>query len=161
MNYLRSLSRPFSAKLLSRVSNNLFIPRQQFHATRYVQGFEEFYETKKANEPTVTGRAWTAADLRRKSFEDLHALWWVMYKERNLLLTDKEKCRRLGRPVLAADESRYQKVKRGMAAIMRVLDERSKIEQYLIEEKEREQAQQEQKEQQKQLSDKDGRKQLQ
>jgi len=75
----------------------------------------------------VTGRAWTVADLRRKSFDDLHKLWFILYKERNLVLTERERVRRIQRPLSKLEDNRYIKVKRGMAAIKVVLKERSKI----------------------------------
>ena len=92
------------------------------------KGFDQFAEQKeKLDEVIHTGRSWTPADLRRKSFDDLHKLWFVLYKERNMLLSEREKIRRLGRPVSAKEESRYTKVKRSMGAIKFVLNERSKI----------------------------------
>ena len=95
-------------------------------------GFEEFFDQKeKPGEEIVTGRAWKAADLRRKSFDDLHKLWFVLYKERNLLLSERERLRRNQRPVSAKEEERYTKVKRSMGAIKFVLKERSKIKKML------------------------------
>ena len=62
-----------------------------------------------------------------QSFDDIHKLWFILYKENNLLLSEREKARRNVRPVLAVDEHRYIKVKRSMAAIKQVLGERQRI----------------------------------
>ena len=41
------------------------------------------------------GRAWTHRELRNKSWEDIHALWWICCKERNRLATEKAERARL------------------------------------------------------------------
>ena len=43
----------------------------------------------------VTGRAWTIDELRHKSWDDLHALWWVCLKDMNRTLTSKIEAERV------------------------------------------------------------------
>lgn len=64
------------------------------------------------------GRAWRSRDLRGKSNTDLHKLWYVLLKERNMLFTVRQEARRMQTAMPAPE--RVRKVRRGMAAIKQV-----------------------------------------
>jgi len=74
----------------------------------------------------ASGRPWTARELRRKSFQDLHVLWYVLARERNLLATQRQTVARYG----MKDRTRFSypdldlKCRTSMARIKQVLNER-------------------------------------
>ncbi|KAG6001357.1 hypothetical protein E4U21_004420 [Claviceps maximensis] len=71
------------------------------------------------------GRAWTVEELRKKSWEDLHSLWWVCCRERNMLATSKVELFKgklgFGDKEL---EARDEEVMKTMRAIKHALTER-------------------------------------
>lgn len=71
----------------------------------------------------VTGREWQARELRLKSFDDLHGLWYVLFKEKNMLQTERYCARANGKKF--TDAHRVGKVRRSMARIKLVLSERA------------------------------------
>ncbi|KAF8507513.1 MRP-L47-domain-containing protein [Hysterangium stoloniferum] len=71
-----------------------------------------------------SGRAWQSAELRRKSFKDLHTLWYILLRERNLIQTQRLELRRIGAPRLSFLKHRYNDCKMGMARIKHLLSER-------------------------------------
>lgn len=84
-----------------------------------MQPFQD-YITSKDDDVTI-GRPWSASELRAKSFEDLHKLWFVLLKERNMLYTIREQTPR-GERMVRGD--RIKKVKLSMNRIKVVLGER-------------------------------------
>ncbi|CAB9505286.1 39S ribosomal protein L47, mitochondrial [Seminavis robusta] len=70
------------------------------------------------------GRSWHARELRRKSFDDLHKLWFVLYKEKNALLTERQMCRR--NQIEFPQPERFRKAQKSMGAIKQVLGERKR-----------------------------------
>lgn len=93
-------------------------------------GVQQFYDTvTKPGERPVAGRAWRASELRLKSFSDLHKLWFVLLKEKNMLLTERLAARTsLPRgTVLFKNPLRLRKVKLSMARIQVVLSERQRV----------------------------------
>mmetsp|Transcript_29055 Transcript_29055/g.58148 ORF Transcript_29055/g.58148 Transcript_29055/m.58148 type:complete len:261 (+) Transcript_29055:191-973(+) len=92
-------------------------------STSPLDQFRDLVPREKRDTETV-GRSWTVKELRRKSYEDLHKLWYVLYKERNMLLTEANLARRHGYYMIQPE--RRLKVKKSMGAIKHVLGERKR-----------------------------------
>eukprot|EP00730_Choanoeca_flexa_P002404 TRINITY_DN11036_c0_g1_i4.p2 TRINITY_DN11036_c0_g1~~TRINITY_DN11036_c0_g1_i4.p2 ORF type:complete len:283 (+),score=42.35 TRINITY_DN11036_c0_g1_i4:1476-2324(+) len=73
----------------------------------------------------AVGRRWLARDLRLKSNEDLHKLWYVLLIEKNKLLTIKHECRRQGYNMPRPD--RFRKIRKSMEALKTVVQERELV----------------------------------
>jgi len=94
----------------------------------HTRGLEEFYDTvTKVNQHPVTGRPWRTSELRQKSFSDLHKLWFVLLKERNMLLSQRAEVRSTKDPTAFPLPYRLKKVKLSMNRIKVVLGERQRI----------------------------------
>ncbi|XP_046515581.1 39S ribosomal protein L47, mitochondrial [Equus quagga] len=116
----------FSLSLLPKNTPNVtsFHQCRLLHITLSRKGLEEFFDDPKnwGEEKVKSGAAWTCQQLRNKSNEDLHKLWYVLLKERNMLLTLEQEAKRQRLPMPSPE--RLEKVVESMDALDKVVQER-------------------------------------
>ncbi|CAG0891451.1 unnamed protein product [Cyprideis torosa] len=91
------------------------------------QGLREFFDHPKnwgLQERIKHGRSWKLEELRIKSNADLHKLWYVLLKERNMLLTMEHRCKEEYETMFSPE--RLDKVEDSMENLEEVVRERNK-----------------------------------
>ncbi|KAG6784961.1 hypothetical protein POTOM_010675 [Populus tomentosa] len=68
-------------------------------------------------------RSWKASELRLKAWDDLHKLWYVMLKEKNMLMTQRQMLH--AQNFRFPNPERLPKVRKSMCRIKHVLTERA------------------------------------
>lgn len=114
------------------VSNTKFfrrLPLQSsvfLHTSSTKYDLMEFFDDEKnwGKDTVKVGREWRIDELRLKSNEDLHKLWFVLIKERNMLLTMEEACKRSFK--IFPNPERIDKVDMSMTNLETVVRERNK-----------------------------------
>ena len=97
-------------------------PKQDF---TNVEGLKQFFDEENFMEDRVkTGRSWNLDELRIKSNSDLHKLWYVLYKEYNMLLTLEHEA--LANCEVMPNEERIDRVQISMENLELVVRERNK-----------------------------------
>ncbi|XP_043329604.1 39S ribosomal protein L47, mitochondrial [Cervus elaphus] len=116
----------FSLSLLTKNTSDVtsFHQCRLLHTTLSRRGLEEFFDDPKnwGEEKVKSGASWTCQQLRNKSNEDLHKLWYVLLKERNMLLTLEQEAKRQRLPMPSPE--RLEKVVDSMDALDKVVQER-------------------------------------
>ncbi|KAJ0982580.1 hypothetical protein J5N97_010835 [Dioscorea zingiberensis] len=87
---------------------------------------EEFFEVDRSTDeekPIVFGRGWKASELRLKSWDDLQKLWYVLLKEKNMLMTQRQMLQ--AQNLRFPNPERIPKVRKSMCRIKHVLTERA------------------------------------
>ncbi|XP_063264153.1 large ribosomal subunit protein uL29m [Prinia subflava] len=94
------------------------------HTTVSRRGLEEFFDDPGnwGEKSVKSGDSWNIKQLRGKSSEDLHKLWYVLLKEKNMLLTLEQESKRQRKPMPSPE--RLEKVETSMKNIDLVVRER-------------------------------------
>lgn len=99
--------------------------RKYIHTTNQLDDLMEFFDSKKnwAETNIRVGRGWKLDELRIKSNTDLHKLWYILLKERNMLYTMQLECEKQVK--LFPNPERIDKVEESMNNIETVVRERN------------------------------------
>ena len=112
----------------------LGLPFRSFTSSRVLLRMADFFAPAVVDQQPA-GRAWHASELRLKSFNDLHCLWFICLKERNYLLSERLYFRQMQQA--APEGGRLHKVKKTLAAIKVVIGERARAEKAMEEDRAR------------------------
>lgn len=131
MNFIIKNFTRYAAATYHRSNNSVKLVRTSaqdtkfFHTTSKQNDLMDFFDNKKNwNETNIrVGRAWRLDELRIKSNADLHKLWYVLLKERNMLFTMEHECNEKVR--LFPNPERIDKVEESMNNIENVIRERN------------------------------------
>lgn len=104
----------------STPANSLSGSLDEFAVSRF--GRQQWTPGLRGMRPSTNARPWKAAELRLKSTDDLHRLWFVMVKEKLALLSERDFCRRNSLPWKGSSD--LWKLRKGMARLKTVVGER-------------------------------------
>ncbi|XP_071520129.1 large ribosomal subunit protein uL29m [Panulirus ornatus] len=118
-----------SPALRGVTTNNYFrtlLSSASLHTSGSRRGLSEFFDDEKnwGEQVVKVGRAWKVDEIRIKSNDDLHKLWYVLLKEKNMLLTMEHACKEECR--LFPNPERIDKVEESMKNIETVVQERNR-----------------------------------
>ena len=108
-------------KVAGHVDHKYF-PKNKAGSQKDLKAFSEFMADERKR-PQI-GRAWRAEELRLKSHEDLHKLWYVFLQEKNKLKSDLLFSIQLGQQFYGNDH--LYKTRKSMARLLTVVNERKK-----------------------------------
>ncbi|KAE8691590.1 protein kinase [Hibiscus syriacus] len=96
-----------------------------FSAAAASNPLEQFFEADRNpdDQKPVYGRSWKASELRLRSWDDLHKLWYVLLKEKNMLMTQRQMLQ--AQNLRFSNPERIPKVRKSMCRIKQVLTERA------------------------------------
>jgi len=105
---------------------------RSFHASSIKLTLWDFFDDPNnyGKDKIKTGCAWSKDLLRKKNAVELHQLWFVLLKERNMLQTQEYFCMDNDEPIPGPD--RLDKVAESMSNLRDVIDEREKAKNMLM-----------------------------
>ncbi|GFP81734.1 39S ribosomal protein l47 mitochondrial [Phtheirospermum japonicum] len=120
------LTRAFGRTLFAAAKSEASAAAAAASSTARRNPLEEFFEVDRNPEdekPVVYGRSWKAPELRLKSWDDLQKLWYVLLKEKNMLMTQRQMLH--AQNLRFPNPERIPKVRKSMCRIKHVLTERA------------------------------------
>lgn len=127
ISYLLNSNISLNSNVLNLTSAHSVLYKDQnyFSISSTKNDLMQFFDEKKnwTEEKVKHGRPWRLEELRIKSNTDLHKLWYVLHKERNMLLTMEEVYKQKGVPM--PSHERIAKVDESMENLLSVVEERN------------------------------------